>query len=115
MKIFAVLSTMTSLLFTSCVSYTKTMNEKPLPLSFTSKKAAQTFYEALLLKDQPTITDENDESLSFFLKLTSPVSWSEIDTPQKKLNAAFKSADRNGSGMVDLNEARQFAKSIKEE
>lgn len=109
------LLTISPLLAASCVSYTKIQDEKPLPLKFTSKEAAQTFYEGILLKEQTPITEENDESINFYLRLTSPISWGKVDTPQKKLNAAFRKADHNGSGTVNLAEATSFTKTLKEE
>lgn len=102
------------LIAASCVSYTKTEDEKPLTLKFSSQEAAQTFYEGILLQDQKPITQDNDQSVNVRLGLSAPVSWGKVDTPQKRLNAAFREADQNGNGTVSLREAQAFATSLKE-
>lgn len=98
----------------SCVSYTKTEDEKPLTLKFSSQEAAKTFYEGILLQDQKPITQDNDQSVNVRIGLSPPVSWGKVNTPQKRLNAAFREADQNGNGTVSLREAQAFATNLKE-
>lgn len=93
-------------LLSSCVTITKTRDEKPVPLKFDQAKTAQTFYEGYFLPKSNT--EFKPERGHVSLWLTLPFRYSRLDSPQKKLNAAIRTADTNKDGTLSRREVTAY-------
>ena len=98
-----------ALVLSSCVSIVKTADEPKESVTFSSARAAQTFYETTYVTES---RGENGGSLNMTLPIVLP-SYRENDGPQLTYNKAVRAADANGDTHITTAEAQAYADSKK--
>lgn len=95
-------------LTTSCVTYTKHQDEPRVKTRFASTTAAQVFYDAYASVGTPM----GKGSIKVGIMLQLPYSQTNIDTENKKFNAAIHMADTDHDNLISEKEARVYSKSV---
>jgi len=99
--------TLSGCAFSSGVKVTETKNESRLHLRFANSKAASNFYQSFFENVDKT---SPSKSLNAFLKFNFGTERNVSDNV--KLNDAFRSADKNRSGVVSEKEAIAYVQSL---
>jgi hypothetical protein len=114
MKKFTV-ATYTALLtclLSGCVTYATTKNEPRKNVRFGSAQAAQTFYDAYLVREYQHYHSTKAVSHSISIGLHPPYWQHKAITENIRFNRAVTMADTNHDGMISLAEAQAYAENV---
>lgn len=89
----------------NCVSVIKTADEPKVPVTFSSAKAAQTFYEKTYVIPS---RGEDGGMVNMSLPIVLP-SYRETKGSQLRFNEAVRAADTNGDQHITTSEAQVYA------
>jgi hypothetical protein len=99
-------------LLSGCVTYATTKNEPRRNVGFASAEAAQTFYDAYLVREYQHYYSTNAVSHSISIGLHLPYRQHKAITENVRFNRAVVMADTNHDGMISLAEAQAYAEKV---